>query len=119
MLRARRDFCDAGLVILCHACHRHFRAQDSACPFCGAGLRTTTGPSLRGLMGAAALAIGLTLSGCDDEEEGESTTGETAGDTTGGDTTGETGESGTTETTTDSGGADYGGAPAPDPEHDI
>ncbi len=104
-------------MIVCHACHRHFRAQDSQCPFCGTGLRTTNAPVIRGLVGAAALAIGLTLSGCDDDEGGTDTTGETGSEAE--TTAGESGTDTATDSTTDSGGADYGGAPAPEPEQDF
>ncbi len=133
-------------MLVCNACHRHYRAQDGQCPFCGAGLRTTEAPTTRApIMGAAALALGLSLFACGEKgEEGEeettgdeTTTDDTETDSSGTDTDTTTEEdtdtstadyagpdtgfeetdtgTDTTTETTEEGGSDYGGAPPPDP----
>ncbi len=77
-------------MLVCHVCTRHYQAVATQCPFCATSLRVGAAPSALKL-GAVALALGLSVMGCDDE-----------GDTTTSTTTSDTGET-TTNTETETG----------------
>ncbi len=102
-------------MLVCNACHRHYRFEDARCPFCGTAHHTTAAPGRIGLAAAAALATGLMLFACTGDDDGDtSDSDETTTDETGDDTT-DTGDD-TTTTDTDSSGSEYGAAPPPEDE---
>jgi hypothetical protein len=41
-------------LVLCSACHRHFRARDGACPFCGASVALASAPRAFSVLGPGA-----------------------------------------------------------------
>jgi hypothetical protein len=93
-------------MLACHSCNRHYRATDGRCPFCGTMLQTISAP---GLGMTAALAIGLSMFACtDDNDTGSADYGgpETSDDIDVDDS--ETG-SDTAEATADNGGVEYAG----------
>jgi hypothetical protein len=59
-------------LIPCPSCHSHVLLSDSACPSCGATLRTTTAPRV-----ATTLLLGLALAGCPGED-GDDSAGDSA-----------------------------------------
>lgn len=93
-------------MLPCPGCHRHVRADESSCPFCGAALAlTSSGSSMSPLV---ALAAGLSLFACtesgDDSADGNTTTSMTETSATMGDGDGDTQDP-------DYSGSDYGGPP--------
>ena len=95
-------------LILCTACHRHFRSTDERCPFCDASVavstRTPLPPIARGMSRAKRYALGAAVA------TGVATTACSGGDTTttGGSTDSATDASGDgqTDTKVAEGGAD-------------
>lgn len=93
-------------MLPCPGCHRHVRADESSCPFCGAALAlTSSGSSMSPLV---ALAAGLSLFACtesgDDSADGNTTTSMSETSATMGDGDGDTQDP-------DYSGSDYGGPP--------
>lgn len=95
----------------CPECHRHVRADESGCPFCGTALRSAGAPQP---FAPLALAVGLGLFGCSEGDEGETaaTLSDSSSETSTSTSTGGT-ETQDTEDTEDWAGSDYGGAPPP------
>lgn len=87
-------------LIACPDCAEHFKSNESRCPHCGADNHGIEGRAVRA---AAAVLMGLVLSGCPDKDPDPTTTtdgtegssGSGSGSDTGGSSTG-AGSSGTT-----------------------
>jgi hypothetical protein len=100
-------------MLECQGCHRHVRATESSCPFCGADVLLTSAPGT-GSFPLVAFAAGLSLLGCSepDDEAGDSnaTTTESSTDTSTSETSSTTGDGdGDTQTTLEDDGTAYGG----------
>ncbi len=97
----------------CPGCHEHVRAEDDACPHCGAELRGEGWVA----RAASAILVGLALTGCPDKGGPVSTSVEpeygvpTSGPMTG---TGSTGSTGSTGTGTGTGTGTIGGTFEPE-----
>ena len=81
-------------LIGCPHCHRHARATEAACPFCGAALEGAVPGEVHGVSrreltrGAIVLGAAALLGACGSSAEEDRTQETTGGDTnTGGDTT--------------------------------
>jgi hypothetical protein len=72
----------ADRFVLCAACSRHVKAQDAACPFCGASFssasssRPSTSEPFRRMAAAAAVAAGVAAAtGCSQHSNGAPSVG--------------------------------------------
>lgn len=62
-------------LVTCPACRELTRLEEAACPHCGAALRSAEGRRLA----AAALALGIAVSGCAEDPKDPTTGSEVAG----------------------------------------